>query len=56
MQQALKAAERERGKQNGALKAQYAPEPMVASFMREEEPAVARRQHIPVPKGPVEVW
>jgi hypothetical protein len=27
---------------------------MVASFMR--EPAVGRREEIPVPKGPVELW
>jgi len=27
---------------------------MIASFM--QEPAVAARSHIPVPKGPVEVW
>ena len=30
--------------------------PIVASFMRETEPASTRREHIPVPKGPVEVW
>jgi nifR3 family TIM-barrel protein len=30
--------------------------PMVASFMRESEPASTRREQIPVPKGPVEVW
>jgi nifR3 family TIM-barrel protein len=39
---------------NGELRAQYQPAPMVASFM--QEPGVARREHIPVPKGPVEVW
>ena len=38
----------------GALRPQYAPPPMVASFM--QEPAVMRREAIPVPKGPVEVW
>jgi hypothetical protein len=38
----------------GRLKPNYRPPPMVASFMR--EPAVAGRQEIPVPKGPVEVW
>jgi nifR3 family TIM-barrel protein len=39
---------------DGRLKPQYAPPPMVASFM--QEPGVARRESIPVPKGPVEVW
>lgn len=38
----------------GRLRPQYAPPPMVASFM--QEPGVARREAIPVPKGPVEVW
>ncbi len=41
---------------NGELKAQYQPPPMIASFMQESEPGVAQRQAIPVPKGPVEVW
>lgn len=44
----------------GELLPRYVPPPMVASFMQKpaenEEPAVAKRQHIPVPKGPVEVW
>jgi len=44
----------------GELLPRYVPPPMVASFMqpppRADEPAVAARQHIPVPKGPVEVW
>jgi tRNA-dihydrouridine synthase B len=39
---------------DGTLKPNYRPAPMVASFM--QEPAVAQRNHIPVPKGPVEVW
>lgn len=39
---------------NGELKPRFAPPPLVASFM--QEPEVARREHIPVPKGPVEVW
>jgi len=39
----------------GDLLPRFQPPPMVASFMR-DEPAVARREHIPVPKGPVEVW
>lgn len=40
--------------ENGNLKPRFQPAPLVASFM--QEPAVANRQHIPVPKGPVEVW
>src|SRR6266850_242227 len=39
---------------NGELKPRFAPPPLVASFM--QEPEVTRREHIPVPKGPVEVW
>lgn len=39
---------------DGELKRQYRPAPMVASFM--QEPGVAARTSIPVPKGPVEVW
>ncbi len=38
----------------GRLKSGYRPAPMVASFM--EPPAVAQRERIPVPKGPVEIW
>jgi nifR3 family TIM-barrel protein len=38
----------------GELQPRYQQAPMVASFM--EEPGVATRQSIPVPKGPVEVW
>jgi nifR3 family TIM-barrel protein len=38
----------------GELKPQYRPAPLAASFM--QEPAVAQRAAIPVPKGPVEVW
>lgn len=40
----------------GELKSQYRPAPMIASFMQAPEPASASREHIPVPKGPVEVW
>jgi nifR3 family TIM-barrel protein len=40
--------------ESGELKQKFQPPPMVASFML--EPDVAQRQHIPVPKGPVEVW
>jgi nifR3 family TIM-barrel protein len=39
---------------DGQLKPNYRPAPMVASFM--QEPGAAQRQSIPVPKGPVEVW
>jgi tRNA-dihydrouridine synthase B len=40
--------------ENGELLARFQPAPLVASFMR--DPASTRREHIPVPKGPVEVW
>ena len=40
--------------ENGELKPGYQPPPLVASFM--QEPGVARREQIPVPGGPVEVW
>ncbi|MBI3852227.1 MAG: tRNA-dihydrouridine synthase [Verrucomicrobia bacterium] len=39
---------------NGELKPNYRPAPMVASFMQES--GVVQREQIPVPKGPVEVW
>lgn len=38
----------------GELLPRFRQPPMVASFM--QEPAVAQRRHIPVPKGPMEVW
>jgi tRNA-dihydrouridine synthase B len=38
----------------GELQTRYQPAPMVASFM--QEPGVAQRQSIPVPKGPIETW
>lgn len=38
----------------GELLPRFAPPEMVASFMR--DPASTAREHIPVPKGPVEVW
>jgi nifR3 family TIM-barrel protein len=38
----------------GELQPRFQPAPMVASFMR--DPADAVGGHIPVPKGPVEVW
>jgi tRNA-dihydrouridine synthase B len=40
--------------ENGDLLARFQPAPLVASFMR--DPASTRREHLPVPKGPVEVW
>ena len=40
----------------GELLPRFQQPPMVASFMRESEPASTQREHIPVPKGPVEVW
>ncbi len=52
--------------ETGELLPRFRQPPMVASFMREsesaaaslrgDEPASARREQIPVPKGPVEVW
>src|SRR5260221_1587146 len=42
--------------EHGELLPRFQPPPMVASFMREPEPASTQREHIPVPKGPVEVW
>jgi tRNA-dihydrouridine synthase B len=41
--------------EKGELLPRYQQSPMVASFMR-DEPAVAQREKIPVPQGPVEVW
>ena len=42
---------------DGDLRPQYRPEPLVASFMLDpDDPAVLRREAIPVPKGPVDVW
>jgi nifR3 family TIM-barrel protein len=40
--------------ENGELQPRFRPPPPVASFM--QEPAVAQREKIPVPRGPVEVW
>jgi tRNA-dihydrouridine synthase B len=40
--------------EDGQLKPNYRPPPLVASFM--QSPGVAQRDSIPVPKGPVEVW
>lgn len=41
---------------DGELRENYCPAPMVASFMEESSFGVSGRDHIPVPKGPVEVW
>lgn len=41
--------------ETGELKPRYQPHNLQPSFM-EDQPAVANREHIPVPKGPVEVW
>jgi tRNA-dihydrouridine synthase B len=38
----------------GALRPNYRPSPLEASFMR--EPDSATRESVPVPKGPVELW
>ena len=38
----------------GELQPRFRPAPLVASFMR--DPASTLREHLPVPKGPVEVW
>jgi tRNA-dihydrouridine synthase B len=40
----------------GELKPQYRPDPLVASFLRDEEDPALQRESIPVPKGPVDVW
>jgi len=52
--------------ETGELLPRFRQPPMVASFMREnetanpsfrgDEPASTRREQIPVPRGPVEVW
>jgi nifR3 family TIM-barrel protein len=41
--------------ERGELLVRFQPAPLIASFMR-DEPASTTREHIPVPKGPVEVW
>ncbi|MGO8837488.1 MAG: tRNA dihydrouridine synthase [Limisphaerales bacterium] len=41
--------------ERGELLPRFRPQPMVASFMRDES-APAQREQIHVPKGPVEVW
>ena len=43
--------------EHGELRPKFRPDPMVASFMLDPgDPAVLRRDSIPVPKGPVDVW
>ena len=43
--------------ERGELQDRYKPGAMVASFMLDpDDPAVLRRDAIPVPKGPVDVW
>ena len=42
--------------EDGRLKAQLPPGPDGRLFMRESSTAQRMRAHIPVPKGPVEVW
>jgi len=42
---------------NGELIEHYRQNPMVPSFMQKnDEPAVEKRNAIPVPNGPVDVW
>lgn len=41
----------------GVLQPRFAPHPLVASFMREDDDKLpAERDAIPVPRGPVDVW
>ena len=42
--------------EDGELLSKYQPDPMVASFLRDEDDPVFQREAIPVPKGPVETW
>ncbi|MBI2516278.1 MAG: tRNA dihydrouridine synthase DusB [Opitutae bacterium] len=44
--------------ERGELLPRFRPDPLVASFMRDDadDPAAVRRDSIPVPKGPVDVW
>jgi nifR3 family TIM-barrel protein len=42
--------------ERGELLPRFAPAPMVASFMSDDDTPIDARQSIPVPKGPVEVW
>ncbi len=40
----------------GELLPRFQPDPMVASFMRDDDPSTVRSDSIPVPKGPIDVW
>jgi len=42
--------------EHGELLPRFQLLPLVASFMQTDVPAAARRENIPVPQGPVEVW
>ncbi len=42
--------------ESGELLPKYQPNPMIASFERDEDDPVFQRESIPVPRGPVEVW
>ncbi len=42
--------------ERGVLLPKYQPDPMVASFQRDEDDPVFQREAIPVPKGPVDTW
>lgn len=42
--------------EEGRLLPRYALSPLMASFERGDEPESTRREAIPVPRGPVEVW
>ncbi len=42
--------------EDGELLPRFAPDPLVASFMRDPDDPVFLRDAIPVPKGPVENW
>lgn len=42
--------------ETGDLKPRFRPAPLVASFMQEPGTVQGQAGHIPVPKGPVEVW
>ncbi len=42
--------------ETGNLLPKYAPDPLVASFLREDDDPVHQRDAIPVPKGPVDTW
>ena len=41
---------------DGELIERYRQSPMVPTFMQDGESPETGRKHIPVPKGPVEIW